>query len=117
MEQLFNKGVLEMTVEQLIVGVNKLLNEHAPAGKTVDDFTGGYIQQLKNSTRLTAFFGTKTGSNNKATSQIDIEPEDIDLMYLMLKAKIHEMRNSKAVVKKVSISAMIASSNQPKGGW
>ena len=101
---LFDSSVLNYNIGDIMNLINELLDEHAPEGKTKDDFTGGYIQQLKNSTRFVAFYGTKPGTNNKATSIIDIEDNDIDLMYLCLKAKIQNMRNKNKTRKKVSLT-------------
>jgi len=107
-----------MTIEELIEDIDLLLADNLPEGKTVDDFTGGYVQQLANSTKFVAYFGTKVGSNNKATSSIAIENNELDIMYMMLKAKIHDMRNKKSKVKTVSLAsrrlAKKANALQPK---
>ena len=101
---LFDSSVLNYNIGELMKLIDDLLTEFAPEGKTINDFTGGYIQQLKNSTRFVAFFGTKIGTNNKATSIIDVENDDVDLMYLSLKAKIQDMRAKKTNKNKVSLS-------------
>ena len=103
-DELFDKGVFTMTIEDLIKDIDFMLSQNLPEDKTIEDFTGGYVQQLKNSTKFVAYFGTKSGSNNKATSSIPIPDDEIDLMYMMLKAKIHQMKNSTAKVKKYSIA-------------
>ncbi len=46
-DELFDKGVFVMTVEELILEMNLLLEDNLPDGKSIDDFTGGYVQQLK----------------------------------------------------------------------
>ena len=104
MNELFDKSVLSYQVEELMIDMDELLEDIAPDGKTKDNFTGGYVQQLKHSNRFTAFFGTKEGTTNKATVQIDIPEDEVDLMYMMLKAKIHSMKNAKSKVKRVSLA-------------
>jgi|FLOH01.1.fsa_nt_gi hypothetical protein len=117
-DELFDKGVFVMTVEELILEMNLLLEDNLPDGKSIDDFTGGYVQQLKNNTKFVAYFGTKIGSTNKSTSSIVIEDDELDTMYMMLKAKIHDMRNSKAKVKKISLAsrrlARLSDDEQPE---
>ena len=102
------------TIGELMITMDAILKHIAPEGKTIEDFTGGYIQQLKNSTRFTAFFGTKEGTNNKATAQYNIPPEDMDNMYLMLKAKIIDMNNVKSKVKMINISEMLLKTKEDK---
>ena len=102
--ELFNISVLENSKEDLVRDLNELLEEVSPKGKTVKNFTGGYIQQLKNSNQLVAYFGTKEGTNNRDTVKITIDADELDLFYVMLKAKIHSMRNDKAKVVKVSMA-------------
>lgn len=100
----FDSRVLNYNIGELMRDMNELLDDMAPEGKNQSNFTGGYVQQLKNSNRFTAFFGTKPGTNNKQTVQIDIPDNEVDLMYLMLKAKIHEMKNARQKVKKISLA-------------
>lgn len=100
----FDSRVLNYNIGELMRDMNELLDDIAPEGKDQSNFTGGYVQQLKNSNRFTAFFGTKEGTTNKATVQIDITDDEVDLMYLMLKAKIHQMKNARQKVKKVSLA-------------
>lgn len=110
---IFDDSILDITKGELVKSMDELLDSIAPEGKTKDNFTGGYIQQLKNSTRFTAFFGTKVGSTNKDTVQVNIEDNEMDLMYIMLKAKIHEMKNSKATAPKVSLANILAKHKDP----
>ena len=56
MEELFDKKVLIMTIENLVKEMDYLLADNLPEGKEVKDFTGGYVQQLKNSTKIVAYF-------------------------------------------------------------
>ena len=100
----FDSRVLNYNIGELMRDMDELLDDIAPEGKDKTNFTGGYVQQLKNSNRFTAFFGTKVGQTNKDTVQIDIPDNEVDLMYLMLKAKIHQMKNAKQRVKKVSLA-------------
>jgi len=111
---LFDSSVLNYSTGELMKLIDELLTEFAPEGKTKDNFTGGYIQQLKNSTRFVAFFGTKEGSTNKATSIIDVENDDVDLMYLSLKAKKQEMRAKKTNKNKVSLSKRLVKKEETK---
>ena len=101
---IFNSEVLNYNIGELMQDINELLNDIAPEGKDESNFTGGYVQQLKNSNRFTAFFGVKEGTTNKQTVQIDIPDDEVDLMFLMLKAKIHQMKNARQKVKKISLA-------------
>ncbi|MCK5536021.1 MAG: hypothetical protein KAI79_04295 [Bacteroidales bacterium] len=103
----FNTDILNYTQKEFIMGLDAILNDNLPEGKTVDDFTGGYIQQLKNSNRLTCFFGTKEDGKNKSTVQIAIATEDLDLTYLMLKCKVQDLHNKTSKIKKVSMSSVM----------
>ncbi len=100
----FDSRVLNYNIGELMRDMDELLDDIAPEGKDKSNFTGGYVQQLKNSNRFTAFFGTKAGTTNKSTVQIDIPDDEVDLMYLMLKAKIHKMKNARQKVKKISLA-------------
>ena len=100
----FDSRVLNYNIGGLMKDMSDLLDEIAPEGKDKTNFTGGYVQQLKNSNRFTAFFGTKVGTHNKDTVQIDVPDDEVDLMYLMLKAQIHTMKNARQKVKKISLA-------------
>ena len=115
-QELFNKEIFTMTVPDLIESINDLLNDCAPTGKTVDDFTGGYVQQLKNSTQFVAYFGTKNGTKNRDTIKITIEPDEIDEMYMMLKAKIHDMRTAGSTTK-ISLAQRRLAKQKDKKAW
>lgn len=104
MNDLFDRSVLTYEVEDLMMDIDSLLEDNLPEGKTLDDFTGGYVQQLKNSNQLVVYFGTKAGTNNRETVKITIEPDELDLAYMMLKAKIHTMRKNNAKAVKVSLA-------------
>ena len=93
-----------MTVEDLIEDINSLLDDVAPEGKSHENFTGGYVQQLSNSNQLVAYFGTKEGTNNRHSIKITVDADELDEMYLMLKAKIHDIRNYKTKTVKVSMA-------------
>jgi len=75
--ELFNTEVLRMTTDELIEDINSLLDDVAPEGKSNKDFTGGYVQQLKNSNQLVAYFGTKAGTNNRETVKITIDGNEL----------------------------------------
>jgi len=102
--ELFNTEVLKMTVEDLIEEIDSLLDDVAPEGKSRKDFTGGYVQQLSNSNQLVAYFGTKEGTNNRHSVKITVEADELDEMYMMLKAKIHDIRKDKTKTVKVSMA-------------
>ena len=106
MEELFDKEIFSMTVEDLLDEINSLLEDSSPEGKSVKDFTGGYVQQLKNSTQLVLYYGTKTGDKNKNrdTVKVHIEQDEVDQAYMMLKCKIHDMRSNGAKVEKTSLA-------------
>lgn len=93
-----------MTTKDLVNDINSLLDDVAPEGKSNIDFTGGYVQQLSNSNQLVAYFGTKKGTNNRDTVKITIDGNELDDMYLMLKAKIHDIRNYKTKTVTVSMA-------------
>jgi len=103
MEDYFNKEIFIMRPEDLLIGMNQIIDEISPEGKTGEDFTGGYVQQLKNSTQFVAYFGTKAGEKNRATSKLTIQNNEIDEMYMMLKIKIQDMRTSGSKV--ISLTA------------
>ncbi|RLA83968.1 MAG: hypothetical protein DRG78_02860 [Epsilonproteobacteria bacterium] len=104
-DNIFDKRVLTNSLKDLQMDINELLDEVAPSGKTNKDFTGGYVQQLKNSNQLVAYFGTKVGTNNRDTVKISIPSDELDLFYMMLKSKIHEMQNINTKTVKVSMAA------------
>jgi len=96
MRGMFDETLFTITLEDIMVDINEIITEAAPEGKTVTDFTGGYIQQLKNSTQFVAYYGTKEGTKNRSTAKITIADNEIDTYYMMLKAKIHDMKRNGA---------------------
>jgi hypothetical protein len=100
--ELFNKEVLNFERSELVREINELLDDISPDGKSHKDFTGGYVQQLKNSNQFVAYFGQKRDGKNRDTVKVNIQADELDLFYVMLKSKIHEMRSIKT--KTVSIS-------------
>lgn len=104
MDDLFDKSVLSYAPKELLMDIDIILTQNLPEGKKIKDFTGGYVQQLKNSNQLVAYFGTQKGTNNRSTCKITIEADELDLAYMMLKAKIHSMRTNGAKAVKVSIA-------------
>jgi len=104
MEDLFDKRVLSYQVKELLMDIDSLLEDYLPKGKTLEDFTGGYVQQLKNSNQLVCYFGTKPDGKNRCTVKVTVEQDELDLCYMMLKAKIHSMRANGAKAVKVSIA-------------
>lgn len=113
LNQIFNKGVFSMTTKTLLEDINSLIKDITPEDKDPTDFTGGYVQQLKNSVQFVAYFGTKLGSRNRETVKIDIELDEMDMMYAMLKVKIHDMRAGKK--KKISLMERSVTRKKEKG--
>ena len=99
--------IIKMTTEELISVIDGLIKDYLPKDKKLEDFTGGYVQQSIHSTKFIAFFGTKQNSNNRSSVQIPIEDGDMDIMYMMLKAKIHSIRSTKIPINKVSLTSRI----------
>jgi len=93
-----------MTTKELLEDINSILDDFAPEDKDHTDFNGGYVQQLKNSNQLVAFFGMKKGQKNRESVKIQIEADELDEMYMMLKAKIHELKNDGTKTVKVSLA-------------
>lgn len=101
---LFDLNVLKRKEGELVIDFNELLDDIAPEGKNQYNFTGGYIQQLKNSNQLVAYFGTKKDTNNRDTVKVTIEEDELDLFYVMLKAKIHSMKQVKTKTVRISMA-------------
>jgi len=102
--ELFKSEVLEMEVEELLIEINEYLDEIAPEGKTSKNFNGGYVQQMKNSNQLVAYFGTAKDGKNRDSVKIEVPKDELDDVYLMLKAKIHDMNKGKTKATKVSFA-------------
>jgi hypothetical protein len=117
--ELFNTEVMDMSVDELLDEINAYLDEIAPDGKTSKHFNGGYIQQMKNNAQLVAYFGTKADGKNRDSVKISIPDSEIDDVYMMLKAKIHDMNNEGT--KKVSVSfaqrRLAKKKIQPRDEW
>lgn len=111
--ELFSTEVLDMTVNDLIEEINELLDDVAPEGKDHTYFNGGYVQQLQNSNQLVAYFGMRKGQKNRDAVKVQIPADELDLMYMMLKAKIHELQNKKTKTVKISMAQRrLAKQNQ-----
>lgn len=98
----FDMSIISFEKEDLVKDLDAILSEYAPEGKTIKDFTGGYIQQLTNSNVFVAYYGTDK-NKNKNTVRMTIPDNEVDLFYVMLKAKIHEMKYS-GKTKKIVVS-------------
>jgi len=96
MTDMFDQTLFTITLEDIMVDINDIITEIAPKGKALKDFTGGYLQQLKNSTQFVAYFGTKPDGKNRSTSKLTIPDNEIDTYYMMLKAKIQDMKKNNA---------------------
>lgn len=112
---LFNTDYLDSKLEELVKDINDLLDEIAPEGKTNKHFTGGYVQQLKNSNQFVAYFGQKQDAKNRDTVKVDINANELDYFYLMLKAKIHQMRNEKTKIVRISMAERKLKQSDKKG--
>ncbi len=91
---LFDSSILSYDTAESLQDMNDIITAITPDGKSPSDFTGGYLQQLKNSTQFVAYFGTKSNTKNRATAKLTIKEEELDLYYLLLKAKIASMRQA-----------------------
>ena len=103
--ELFSTEIMEMEVKDLLVEINEYLDEIAPEGKTSENFNGGYVQQMKNSCQLVAYFGTKADGKNRDSVLITIPDNEIDDVYMMLKAKVHEMNSGGTKKERVSFAS------------
>ena len=92
---MFDTNMLDYNEEELNVILDQILTELRPGKKSLSDFTGGYVQQLKHKTVAVFFFGYK-GSNPDAI-KITINPKEIDLYYLMIKAKTMSLTDDKVL--------------------
>lgn len=108
-----------ITVNDVVNVFNHIIDSNVPSGKTSDDFTGGYIQQLSNSNQLVLYFGSKINdkgekTNNRDTVKLDIEDVELDMFYAGLKAKILDMkiRKRKGTKKTVSMMDLFGDSNR-----
>jgi hypothetical protein len=95
---------MDMEIKELLHEINDYLDEIAPEGKTSENFNGGYVQQMKNSSQLVAYFGTKPDGKNRDSVVVTVPDNAIDDVYLMLKAKIHEMNSKKSKRTRVSFA-------------
>ena len=103
-----------MKIVDMIDTFNNLVRDNVPEDKTYDDFTGGYVQQMANSNQLVLYFGYKqrfdedkkkmVNTKNKATTILNIDYADIDIMYVGLKAKVTDMRLNKHKKKHKTVS-------------
>jgi len=101
LHELFDSSILTNTLEDAMTDMDATLTEIAPEGKTLENFTGGYLQQLKNSTQFVAYFGSDKGGKNRATVKLTIDDDEIDEYYMMLKVKIQDMKKNGAKTVKV----------------
>ena len=60
------------TVENCILDMEHYIEVNTPKGRTVSDFTGGYIQQLSRTRTLYLFYGKNT-KGTRFTSQVDVK--------------------------------------------
>jgi len=83
---MFDKTYLNYSEKDLTMLFDKLIEENAPEGKTTDDYTGCYIQMLKTKISLVLFYGY-TKNNNPIGVKVSVDSKEVDLLYLMMKAK------------------------------
>jgi len=103
-----------MTITEMIEVFDSLVQDNIPDKKSFEDFTGGYVQQLANNNQLVLYFGYKqrydeekkkmVNTKNKATTILNIDYADIDIMYVGLKAKVTDMRLNKHKRKHKTVS-------------
>ena len=113
----------DMKITEMIAIFNELVKQNVPDGKSETDFTGGYVQQLANNNQLVLYFGYKqkydeekgkvVNTKNKATTILNIDYSDVDMMYVGLKAKVTDMRlnDQKRKHKTVSLSSFMNCGN------
>ena len=58
---------------------SEIIAKKLPKGKTLSDFTGGYINILKNKTKVVLFFGYREDGKNKVEVSIDIDKSEEDI--------------------------------------
>ena len=101
LDDIFDMSLFSLTIREMMIDIDEIITEIAPSGKELKDFTGGYIQQLKNSSQFVAYYGTKVGQKNKAVSKITIADSELDAYYMMLKIKIQDMKKNGATTVKI----------------
>jgi len=60
------------TIENCILDMEHYIEVNVPDGRTTDDFTGGYIQQLSRTRTLYLFYG-KSKNSTSYTSTVDVK--------------------------------------------
>ena len=63
---------IDDTIENCILDMEHYIEVNTPKGRTVSDFTGGYIQQLSRTRTLYLFYGKNT-KGTRFTSQVDVK--------------------------------------------
>ena len=93
-----------MKLIDMVALFKEVVANNVPKDKALEDFTGGYIQQMSNSNQLVMYFGYKKKTNddgvveptkNRATSIVNIPAEELDIFYVGLKAMVTHMRINK----------------------
>ena len=97
---IINNTNKEMTVRDVANVFTSILKKNVPIGKTIDNFTGGYIQQMSNSCQVVLYFGYKLNEEGKKTKNRDtviikVDETQMDMFYIGLKSKIIEMKFDK----------------------
>ena len=105
---MFNKTYLNYSEKDLRMTYEKLIKLHLPEGKTTEDYTGANLQILKSKVSLVLFFGY-TKSNNPISKRVNVDLKEVDLIYLMMKAKAIEDSGSDVV----NLSKMLLQEKEP----
>ncbi len=90
---------MKMLEDYNIEEINEMLDANVitaqlPEGKTLEDFTGGYVNILKSSSKVVLFFGYKPDKKNTVSVTMKIDKQHEDLWFKVLKFK-RDMLNKK----------------------
>ena len=98
----------ERSIEEFVKIVDeKIILDKLPEGKKLSDFTGGYINILKNKTKVVLFFGYKEDGKNKVEISFNIDKSEEDIWLKVFQFKRDLMNKS---INTVSIAETIVKS-------
>ena len=89
------KQIMTLTDEQLLNIINnKILSYTLEEKKTIDDFTGGYVQRLLKSSKVVLFFGYKRTSKHPVSIFFEIEDNVTDIWFNAIGVKLCTIKES-----------------------
>lgn len=98
----------DRSIEEFVRIVDeKIILDKLPEGKKLNDFTGGYINILKNKTKVVLFFGYKEDGKNKVEISFNIDKSEEDIWLKVFQFKRDLMNKS---INTVSIAETIVKS-------